>query len=307
MTVGKIKGLVVLVPAYNEELTISMVVMLANKYAEKVVVVDDGSKDRTSELAGLAGAEVIRQPNTGKAGAVKTGMKRCQELSPQCVVMIDGDGQMDPARIPDIAAPIIEGKADMVIGSRFIGEKAEIPKYRVFGQKMLNGAANLGSKVKITDSQSGYRAFSAKALENFNFPSSSYNIESDMNAVFAERGLKIVEIPITVRYDVPNGHKQKPLKHGLSVMGRIVSYLGYRHPLIIFGIPGLIAFVIGLIFCIEAFSEQIILFDWSLATQGIAGVSALSIGMFLMFAALILNSLGLLMQNIQFAAGDNRK
>jgi hypothetical protein len=128
-----------------------------------------------------------------------------------------------------------------------------------------------------------------------------------MNVHFAERGLKIVEVPITVRYDVPNGHKQKPIKHGLSVMARIVSYLGYKHPLMVFGIPGLILFILGLTLCVEAFSEQIILFDWSLATQGIAGVSALSISIFLMFSALILNSLGLLMQNIQFAARDNRK
>jgi glycosyltransferase involved in cell wall biosynthesis len=307
MTVGQIKGLVVLIPAYNEELTISMVVTLSSKYAEKVIVVDDGSKDRTSELATLAGAEVIRQDNTGKAGAMKTGIERCRELSPTCLVMIDGDGQMDPAKIPEIAAPVLEGRADMVIGSRFIGEANKIPKYRVFGQKMLNGASNIGNKVKITDSQSGYRALSRTALENFDFASNSYNIESDMNVNFADRGLRIIEIPVTVRYDVPNGHKQKPLRHGISVMARIISYLGYQHPLVVFGIPGLISFLFGLLLCIEAFSDQAIIFQWTLMTQGIAGISALSIGFFLMFAALVLNSLGLLMKNIQIAAKQDRK
>jgi glycosyltransferase involved in cell wall biosynthesis len=307
MTVGQNKGLIGLIPAYNEELTISMVVMLSKKYVDKVIVVDDGSKDRTSELATLAGAEVIRQDNTGKAGAVRTGIKRCQELSPACVVMIDGDGQMDPAKIPDLAAPILEGSADMVIGSRFMGEEAGIPKYRVIGQKVLNGASNFGSKVKITDTQSGYRALSNRALHNLDFPSDSYNFESDMNVHFVERGLKIVEIPITARYDVPNGHKQKPIKHGLSVMARVVSYLGYKHPLIIFGIPGLVVFVLGLFLCFETFSETVIIFKWTLITQGIAGVSVFAIGLFLMFAALILNSLSLLMQNIQIANQGNRK
>jgi glycosyltransferase involved in cell wall biosynthesis len=307
MTVGQIKGLIVLVPAYNEELTISMVVTLARKHAEKVIVIDDGSKDRTSELAIIAGAEVIRQDNTGKGGAVKTGINRCRELSPECVVMIDGDGQMDPAKIPDIAAPVLEGRADMVIGSRFIGEKAEIPKYRVLGQKILNHANNMGSTVKITDSQSGFRAFSRKALDNLDLDSSSYNIETDMNVHFAEKGLRIIEVPITVRYDVPNGHKQKPLKHGLSVMARLVSYIGYRHPLLIFGVPGIISFIFGTILCFEVFSQTIILFKWGLVSQGIAGISAFGIGLFLMFAALILNSLGVLMQNLKLAAKDNQR
>jgi glycosyltransferase involved in cell wall biosynthesis len=307
MTAGQDNRLVILIPAYNEELTISMVVMLAKKYAERVIVVDDGSKDRTSELAGLAGAEVIRQINTGKAGAIKTGIKRCLELSPECVVMIDGDGQMDPARIPEIAAPVLDGRADMVIGSRFIGETADIPRYRVFGQKMLNRATNLGNSVKITDSQSGYRALSRTALENLDFSSDSYNIESDMNVHFADRGLKIIEVPVSVRYDVPNGHKQKPMKHGLSVMARIISYLGYRHPLMVFGIPGIISFILGLVLCGAAFSEQIIIFNWALASQGMAGIATFGIGLFLMFAALILNSLGLVMQNLQMAAKINRK
>lgn len=307
MTVGKTKGLIVLIPAYNEELTISMVVMLASKYAERVIVVDDGSKDRTSELASLAGAEVIRQVNAGKAGAIKTGIKRCRELAATCVVMIDGDGQMDPVMIPDVAAPVLEGRADMVIGSRFIGEAAEIPRHRVLGQKILNRANNIGSKVKISDSQSGYRALSSIGLQNLDFASNSYNIESDMNVHFADKGLRIVEVPVTVRYDVPNGHKQKPIKHGLSVLTRLVSYMGYQHPMIVFGVPGALLFIFGAILCFESFTEHVILLNWGVVAQGIAGVTAFGIGLFLIFAALILNSLGLLMQNLRIAARDNQK
>jgi glycosyltransferase involved in cell wall biosynthesis len=291
--------LIVLVPAYKEELTISMVVTLSLKHAAKVIVVDDGSPDRTSELARAAGAEVIRQePNQGKAAALKVGFKRCQELKPKCVVMMDGDGQMDPDQLLAVASPVLKGQADLVIGSRFIGEEVDIPKYRIFGQKVLNSATNMSSDVKITDSQSGFRALSGKALENMDFASDSFNIESDMIVHFAQRKLKIVEVPISVRYDVPNAHKQKPLKHGLAVLSRIITIIGYRRPLIVFGIPGIIALVLGLFLCFEAFNDTIVLFNWQLSSQGFAGIAAFGIGLFLCFAAMVLNSLSMLMQNL---------
>jgi len=299
--------IIVLIPAFREELTISMVVLLSKKISDRVIVVDDGSPDRTSELARLAGAEVISQrENTGKAGALMTGFKRCRELNPKCVVMIDGDGQMDPERVIDVATPVLEGKADLVIGSRFLEIDAKIPKYRIIGQKMLNQATNIGSDVKISDSQSGFRALSARALENLDFRSESYNIESDMIVHFVQRGLEIVEVPITVRYDVPNGHKQKPFRHGVNVLSRMVSYIGYRKPLLLFGIPSLLSLTLGFIFAATAFSERIILFNWTLASQGFAGIAAFSVGIFLLFAALVLNSLSVLMQKIDFSMREKR-
>lgn len=299
MNVPPTSGIIVLVPAYNEELTISMVVTLSLKYADKVIVVDDGSRDRTSELARAAGAEVIRQePNQGKAAAIRTGLKRCMEQSPKCVVLMDGDGQMDPELLMVVAAPVLEDRADLVIGSRFLRPGADIPHYRILGQKVLNRATNIGSNVKITDSQSGFRALSSEGLRNMDFDSESYNVESDMIVHFAQRGLRIVEVPINVRYDVPNAHKQKPLNHGMAVLSRVVSIIGYRRPLIIFGVPGLMAMVLGFSLCMAAFMERIILFNWTLVSQGIAGISSFAIGLFLISAALVLNSLSMLMQNI---------
>lgn len=307
MTASVNSDVIVLIPAYKEELTIASVVLLSKKYAGRVIVIDDGSPDRTSEIARLAGAEVYRQEmNTGKAGALMTGFKKCKEYQFKAVVMIDGDGQMDPSMIKRVAAPVLNGEADLVIGSRFIGETAEIPKHRVVGQKILNRATNMGSDVKVTDSQSGYRALSPRAVENLNFSSDSYNIESDMIVNFAQRGLKITEVPITVRYDVPNGHKQKPFQHGVNVLSRLVSYIGYKRPLILFGIPGLFALSFGVILSFAAYTEQIIFFNWTLSSQAFAGIAAFSIGIFLIFAALVLNSLSLLMQNLKVALkGDD--
>lgn len=290
-------SLIALIPAYNEELTISMVVMLSQNFVDKVIVVNDGSKDRTSMLASMAGAEVIElESNQGKAAALKRGFEACIDYDPDCVVMLDGDGQMDPALIPELCRPIIEGNADMVIGSRYLDKKVTIPRYRRFGLKILNSATNAGSETSITDSQSGFRAFSKKALMNMDFHSEFYNIESDLIIHFNNVGLKIIEVPITVRYDVPNGHKQNPWTHGLTVLSRMVGVIGYKKPLVLFGIPGLFLFGLGGILCLFTYFDSAILFDWTLVTQGIAGLLTIGIGASLMFTALILNSLVIIME-----------
>jgi glycosyltransferase involved in cell wall biosynthesis len=300
--------ILVLIPAYREELTIAMVVLLAKKHPSKVIVIDDGSPDRTREIATMAGAEVISHGvNKGKAAALMTGFQRARELSPKCTITIDGDGQMDPELIPTVAAPVLNGEVDLVIGSRYIGEvRTDTPQHRRTGQKVLNKATSMGSTVNITDSQSGYRALSLKAINSTNFNSDRYNIESDMIAYFSDIGLKMTEVPTTVRYDVPDGHKQKPLKHGFSVLGGVVAYIGYRRPLIMFGIPGIVFLVAGFFVCLATFLEIYVLFDWTLITQGIVGIVVLSLGVFLTFAALMLNSIGVLMRNLEKSIREGR-
>ena len=182
----------VVVPAYNEGLVIGSVVLQARKHADRVIVVDDGSSDRTAETARLAGADVIRfEENGGKARAMMAGFARARELGYEAVVMLDGDGQHDPEEIPAVAAPVLAGVADLVIGSRFLDVKANIPAYRRAGQTVLNGFTNLsvdGGTFATTDSQSGFRALSRRALENLTFASEGYSIESDMIAHFAPLG-----------------------------------------------------------------------------------------------------------------------
>lgn len=302
------KDVVVLVPAFNEELTISMVVLLSKRYADHVIVIDDGSSDRTRELATEAGAEVLSHTvNKGKAAAMMTGFARARELDPKVTVMIDADGQMDPELIPNVAAPVLQDEADLVIGSRYIGTNAtDTPKHRRVGQKVLNKATTIGASVDVTDSQSGYRALSLKALNNTNFNSDRFNIESEMISYFSEIGLKIMEVPVTVRYDVPNGHSQSPLEHGLSVLGGVISYIGYRRPLLLFGVPGVLFFALGLVLCVATLIGDQVIFEWTLVTQGIAGIFVLGLGIFLSFAALVLNSLSLVMKNVERSLREKR-
>ncbi|TFG55854.1 MAG: glycosyltransferase family 2 protein [Methanomassiliicoccus sp.] len=286
----------VLIPAFNEEIAIGTVVALSRRFAEHVIVVDDGSTDRTSLVAQLAGAEVIPMPrNVGKAKALMLGFQRCLELEPDCVVTIDGDMQLDPVEIPNLAGPVLQGKADRVIGSRFQNEKNVIPAYRRTGQKVLDRATNISSGIKISDSQCGYRAFSIKALKQMNFSPSSFSIESEMIMRFNEMGLKIEEVPISVRYDVPNGHKMAPFKHGISVLSDVVGFIGYRRPLLLFGVPGAVLTLIGLLLGLFTWLDTIVIFDWTLVVQSLAALGLLMVGVLMGVAGLILNSLAVLM------------
>ncbi|WP_201786418.1 glycosyltransferase family 2 protein [Methanoculleus horonobensis] len=284
----------VVAPAYNEALVIGSIVLQAKRHADRVIVVDDGSADRTSETARLAGADVIRLPeNGGKAKAMMAGFARARELGYDAVVMLDGDGQHDPAEIPVVAAPVLSGEADLVIGSRFLDTRAEIPAYRRAGQRVLTGFTNLSvddGGFATTDSQSGFRALSRRALDNLTFASEGYNIESDMIAHFASLNLRVTEVPISVTYDVPHKHKKNPLSHGFGVLARIVGLIGYKRPLLFFGIPGGATALFGIVLEIYTFSElyRINQFHYVIFTLGI---TALILGLLLTVSGLILNGL----------------
>ena len=233
----------IIIPAYNEELTIGSVVALAKKYGD-VLVVDDGSSDKTSEIARESGAVVIKhEVNRGKGKALRTGFEYALSKDYDLVVTIDADGQHNPDEIPLLLEPLVKDEADLVIGSRYLnGSKERIPSYRRFGLWVLNKSTKIASNIEV-DSQSGFRAMNRKALEGLNLNSNGYSVETDMVVKAKERGVRIVEVPISVRYDVPNKHKKHPLRHGLSVLAGIVGLIGYRRPLLLFGTLSLLSFI----------------------------------------------------------------
>lgn len=214
--------IVAIIPAYNEEEELANVIAKTFKYVDKVIVVDDGSADKTAELAIEAGAEVIsHSTNLGKGEALKSGFKAIEDDS--IIVTIDGDGQHNPDEIPVLIKPIIEDGADLVNGSRYInGPEENTPAYRRVGQKVLDIATNISAGINVTDSQSGFRAFSSKSRNVFRFKDTGFGIESEMLVDAAEAGLKIVEVPITVRYDV-DGSTKDPVTHGFGVLFHIAK------------------------------------------------------------------------------------
>jgi glycosyltransferase involved in cell wall biosynthesis len=292
------KGLIAVIPAYNEELVIGSVVLRTRQYVEQVIVVDDGSSDRTSEVAKMAGAEVIRlDANTGKAYALLLGLKHAHNMGCTAVVMLDADGQHDPREIPRVAGLVIEGKADLVIGSRFLKKNNGIPRYRQVGQKTLDLFTNIGANSRVTDSQSGFRAISCKALEHLDFRSDGYNVESDMINHFSKLGLSIQEVPISVKYDVPHKHKKNPVSHGVGVLTQLVNLIGYQRPLLLFGIPGFVFIIGGMVAEIWVFAEFYAgggSFHYVLA---IGSAFVLITGMLLVVAGLILNTLVMIVKD----------
>ena len=193
-----------ILPAFNEEISIGSIVLRTREHAGRVIVVDDGSTDHTVEIARSAGAEVISHPrNLGKGAALKTGFELARQNGAKIIVTMDSDGQHDPSEIPKLAAPIISGEADMVIGNRYMnGNGKNTPFYRRLGQKILDTASNLNTGLNVTDTQSGFRAFARHTLSSFRFNSNGLAIESEMLMDAANAGLKIKEVEIGVRYDV---------------------------------------------------------------------------------------------------------
>ena len=282
----------IIIPAYNEELTIGSVVILSRKYGD-VLVIDDGSIDRTYEVSKEAGAIVIRHSiNKGKGAALKTAFEYALSKEYEIIVTMDADGQHDPDEIPLLIDPIVKDKADIVIGSRYLKSetKRKIPIYRRFGLWILNKSTEVAANVRV-DSQSGFRAMNRKVLESLSIRSSDYSIESDMTVAVTENGFRIVEVPINVRYDVPKKHKKNPLSHGLSVFAGVIGLIGYKRPLLLFGTLSLIFFALSVIFAywgLKPYSTTGHIF----LTQTIAAGVFMIIAIQLLVAGLTLNVLG---------------
>lgn len=242
---------IVAIPALNEEVAIGSMVLRSRKYADKVVVIDDGSKDKTAEIARMAGAEVIPHMNNGgKGAAIKDAFIYAKKMNADILVLIDGDGQHNPDEIPVLLAPILKGEADMVNGSRFLVNSGNhVPAYRRFGQEVLTFVTNAGAHSNITDTQNGFRAFSKKTFNSFSFGQCGMAIESEMLMDAAKAEMRIIEVPIDVRYDVDHASSSNPISHGFSVLNSILGLISQQRPLLFFGVPGAILLIVAVILC----------------------------------------------------------
>lgn len=212
---------IAVIPCLNEEHFISDVVLKTIKHADKVIVIDDGSKDATARLARDAGAEVISHPfSRGAGAATRTGLDAALKDGADIIVTLDGDGQHDPNEIPLIVKPVSEGKSDLVIGSRFLTE-AKVSAYRKFGIDVITFLYNAGHRAKISDAQSGFRAHSRKAVEciNITYPGFGFSIETLVQV--RNHGLVISEVPVTCIYH-DSGSTEHPVIHGLGVTWTVI-------------------------------------------------------------------------------------
>ncbi|MEJ5201137.1 MAG: glycosyltransferase family 2 protein [Anaerolineales bacterium] len=252
----KKRNIVVLIPAYNEERFIGSLVLKLQSLPVTVVVVDDGSKDDTAEIAERAGAIVVRQPeNRGKAEALNAGFQVVQQLNPEAVVTIDADLQHNPEELPRLVQPILEGQADIVIGSRYMTKSSQVPAHRIFGHIFFRYLTNWISGTRVSDTQSGYRAFSPNAC-HYLFHSSGFTVESEMQFIAREHKLRILEVPVSIRYD--DKPKRSVWQQGLDVLAGILKLTGQYRPLLFFGVPGTALLLAGMalgVWVVERFKQ----------------------------------------------------
>ena len=257
----------------------------------KVIVVDDGSTDRTREIAKLAGAEVMVHPsNQGKGVALKTGFHAARDSD--IIVTLDSDGQHDPHEIPRLIEPLINKEADVVNGSRYLnGNGKETPTYRRVGQNVLDAVTNISNRdLNITDSQSGFRAFAGHTIPIFRFHSTDYTIESEMLIDASKAGLRIKEVGINVTYGEENHHKKNPVSHGMGVLVRLLHDMEFNRPLYYFSIPGVVMIIIGMILGLKFFGDYLGGGSNTLLPTTLAALVAI-FGTFITFTGLILHSM----------------
>lgn len=212
------------IPAYNVSQFIADVVSKANKHVAEVVVVDDGSTDGTELVARAAGAAVVKHKiNQGAGAATRSCFEVALRKRADVLVTLDGDGQHNGEEIPTVVAPILDGKADLVIGSRFLDKQSQIPRYRKFGIDIITWLYNFAAKVKVSDAQSCYRAYSKKALVTLNITEKGFGFSVQVLIQARQRGLVITEVPIYCVYH-EGSHSLNPVVHGLGVAFCVIKF-----------------------------------------------------------------------------------
>ena len=207
------------IPAYNEEKNIAVVITHLKKISDTIIVCNDGSNDLTGEIAEKLGATVINHSkNMGYGGAIRSLFLKAKELKLDTLITFDADGQHQIDDIQQVMKPIKDKIADIVIGSRFLDKKSkEMPNYRKMGIKLITKVTNLSITEKLTDSQSGFRAYSKEVLEKIVPTDEGMGVSTEILIKASKLDFKIAEVPIEVLY-TGDTSTHDPVSHGTSVI-----------------------------------------------------------------------------------------
>ncbi|MEM2995191.1 MAG: glycosyltransferase family 2 protein [Candidatus Bathyarchaeia archaeon] len=295
---------VVGIPAFNEERSIARVVLEAQQYADAVIVCDDGSDDLTAEIAEKLGAEVIRhEVRLGYGAALQSLFKRARELDADVFVTLDGDGQHNPHEIPSVVKAVVEGDTDIAIGSRFVNESLVhgMPWYRCFGIWLITKLANNSAKHSLKDAQSGFRAYSRKALEVLDLTENGMGVSVEILLEAQKHGLKVSEVAASCRYDKRlKSSKLNPFGHGVSVVMSLVRCIVEEHPLVYLGLPGILCLMVGVVFGV--WMLQIYAAEHRIVTNiALASMAFTLIGLFAVFTAITLYAITRIMKKMNSA------
>jgi glycosyltransferase involved in cell wall biosynthesis len=228
---------VIVMPAYNAAKTLERTYAdIPHDLIDHVILVDDVSRDETVEIAHTLGLEVIvHQQNLGYGGNQKTCYDRALEWGADVVVMLHPDYQYDATRIPDLVAPILDGRADLVLGSRFLGDPLAggMPRWKYVSNRFLTGVENAAFGLHLSEYHTGLRAYSRRLLERipYRLNSDDFVFDQDLIAqVVAARGLKITEIAVPTRYfeEASSVGFKRSVVYGLSTLRVVFRYMLHR-------------------------------------------------------------------------------
>lgn len=300
------KKILVIIPAYNEEKTIKELIeripAKIDNYITQILVINDGSSDKTVNEAGKAGAMIYsHQKNMGLGKTFSTGISQALKLRPAIVVNIDADGQFDPAEIIKLVKPIINNEADFVTGSRFMDKKVipKMPRIKIFGNKIVANIVNLLTGNKFYDVSCGFRAYSYDAVLKLNlFGKFTYTQETFMDFCFKD--LRIKEIPVNVKYfpDRKSKVANNLWKYGLNIIVIILRAFYDYNPLKFFCLIGSFLLIVGL-----GLGAGVLIHFFQYKTSapyralGIIGLFACGMGLLTFLIGLVIDILGRIRKN----------
>jgi len=288
--------IIVGLPAYNEENRIAAIVTKLKDVVDGVIICNDGSSDLTSQIAKGLGVTVIdHTKNLGYGAAIKSIFQRFLETDGDILVTIDADGQHRIEDMKKVIKPILDNNADLVIGSRFAETNAiNIPKYRKLGISAITKVTNISTKQKITDSQSGFRAYKRDVIEQTSLSETGMAVSTEILIKADRKNFRISEVGIIIDYP-EDSSTHNPISHGTSVFVKTLQFAAIQHPLKFFGITGVFFLIFGLSFVIwtlqmYAESRQIV------TNVALIGLSSTIFGVLLLITSILLYSIVVLIK-----------
>ena len=278
------------IPAYNEEKNIASIIVKLKKISSRIIICNDGSTDSTGLIAKELGAIVINhQKNQGYGAAIKSIFLKSKEIGAKVLVTLDADGQHDVNEIDKLLKPITDDKCDIVIGSRFLSETENVPSYRKLGINVITKLTNASIKKNLTDSQSGFRAYNKKVIEQIPLSESGMGVSTEILIKASSKEFRIAEVPITISYGGDTS-THNPVTHGTSVIFSTIKYTSIEHPLKFYGIPSVILLIIGAVLTYFAIEYYV---DIGRLNTNLTVVSAgiVLVGIVLLITAILLYSL----------------
>jgi len=282
--------IVIGIPAYNEEKNIAGILIKLKKITQDIIVCDDGSNDQTAKIAEELGAIVVsHEKNLGYGAGIRTIFLKAKEIKADVLVTFDADGQHRIEDLNSVIEPIKNDEADIVIGSRFLNDDNKVPKYREIGIKTITSITNSSIGEKLSDSQSGFRAYNKKILENITPSESGMGVSTEILIKASKNKFRMKEVPIIISYEGDTS-THNPVSHGASVILSTIKFTSIEHPLKFYGISGMLFLGLGLSFLfwtLQLFAES----GKIVTNISLIGIGGIVIGIVLLVTATILYSI----------------